>query len=247
MLLDGRLSLVIPAHNERDNIGPLVRAARSILPAIAPDFDILVVDDGSTDGTAEVARGAMDGDVARLRVIRHEHKRGALVSVADGLRAAEGEYVAYIDGDGQFRVEDLARLATEMPGADLVGGRRLHRADPWFRSVVSGVFNAAVRLLYGVPYRDMDCGLKLIRRSALERLSPLVGRSACLNAELYFKARRSGMRVVQVPVPHYPRLQGVRSGGRLRPIARAMRELVLLRLRLARGWRPAVTPTGVRR
>jgi len=239
MLADGRLCLVIPAHNERDSIGRMIHEARSVLPTLAPDFQILVVDDGSTDGTADVARAAMEGDDGRLRLIRHERKSGALVSVADGLRAAEGEYVAYIDGDGQFRVQDLELLARELDHADLVGGRRLNRADPWFRSIVSGVFNLAVRLLYGLPYRDMDCGLKLIRRSALERMSPLMGRSACLNAELYFKARRSRMRVVQIAVPHYPRLTGRRSGGRLRPIARALRELVLLRLRLASRWRPA--------
>lgn len=239
MLIDGRLSLVIPAHNERDSIGRMIRESRSVLPALARDFQIVVVDDGSTDGTAEVARAAMEGDENRLRLIRHERRSGALVSVADGLRAADGDYVAHIDGDGQFRVQDLELLAREVGHADLVGGRRKSRADPWFRSIISGVFNLGVRLLYGLPYRDMDCGLKLIRRSALERMSPLIGRSACLNAEIYFKARRSGMRVVQVQVPHYPRLTGRRSGGRLRPIARAVRELVLLRLRLASEWRPA--------
>src|SRR5437588_225495 len=151
MLADGRLCLVIPAHNERDSIGRMIHEARSVLPTLAPDFQILVVDDGSTDGTADVARAAMEGDDGRLRLIRHERKSGALVSVADGLRAAEGEYVAYIDGDGQFRVQDLELLARELGHADLVGGRRLNRADPWFRSIVSGVFNLAVRLLYGLP------------------------------------------------------------------------------------------------
>ncbi|HYM51837.1 MAG TPA: glycosyltransferase family 2 protein [Candidatus Limnocylindrales bacterium] len=236
-MLDGSLSLVVPAHNERDNIGPLLRAARSVLPTIAPRFDLLVVDDGSTDGTADAARAAMAGD-SRLQIIRHDHKRGALVSVADGLRAARGDFVAYIDSDGQFRVEDLALLAACFDRADLVGGRRLHRADPWFRSVISGVFNVLVRLLYGLPYRDMDCGLKLMRREVLEQVSPLLGRSACLNAELYFKAHRCRFRIVQVPVPHYPRLSGRRSGGRLKPILRALRELIRLRLRLAREWHP---------
>jgi glycosyltransferase involved in cell wall biosynthesis len=239
MHMDGRLSLVIPAHNERDSIGLMVREARSVLPALAREFEIVVVDDGSTDGTAEVAAAAMEGDESRLRLVRHERKSGALVSVADGLRAATGDFIAYIDGDGQFQVKDLELLARRIEQADLVGGRRLNRADPWFRSVISGTFNLGVRLLYGLPYRDMDCGLKLIRRSALIRMSPLIGRSACLNAEIYFKARRSGMRIVQVPVSHYPRLTGRRSGGRLLPIARALRELVLLRFRLAAEWRPA--------
>ncbi len=241
-MLDGSLSLVIPAHNEAENIGDIVARTTITLPGLAPAFEIVLVDDGSTDETAQVARQAAGAHADRLRLVRHDHKSGYGVTVADGLRAATGDYIAFMDGDGQFNVEDLGTLARLMNQADLATGWRQRRADPWFRLVVAGVFNVLVRLLYGVRYRDVDCGLKLMRRQVLENASPLLARSALLNTELYFKTARNGFRIAQAPVPHYPRLKGVRSGGRLIPILRAMRDLVRLRLRLAREWRPRPAP-----
>lgn len=234
-LLPGRLSLVIPAHNESENLPPLLRSCREVLPRIASEWEVVLVDDGSTDGEAEVAQAAMAGDAGRLRVIRHERKSGYGVTVADGLRAAGGDFVGFMDGDGQFAPADLALLAGLIAGgAGLAGGWRIRRADPWHRSVVSRTFNVLVRLLYGIRFRDLDCGFKLMTRSTLEAISPLRSRAALINTELYFKASRRGCRVAQVGMPHHPRLAGVRSGGRLRPILRATRELVLLRIRLAR-------------
>jgi glycosyltransferase involved in cell wall biosynthesis len=237
-MLDGSLSLVIPAHNEVENIGPILRQCAGTLPRLAPAFEIVLVDDGSTDGTVAAAEEALGAEVARLRVVRHERKSGYGVTVLDGLNAATGDYIAFMDGDGQFNVEDLGTLTGLMVTADFATGWRQKRADPWFRLFVAGVFNVLVRLLYGVRYRDVDCGLKVMRRRVLENASPLLARSALLNTELYFKTARNGFRIAQAPVPHYPRLKGVRSGGRLIPILRAVRDLVRLRLRLAREWHP---------
>lgn len=239
-VLDGLLSLVIPAHNEAANIPGVVRRCCTVLPTLASDFEIVLVDDGSTDGTADRAREAMGPPAGRLRVVRHDRKSGYGVTVADGLRASRGDWVAFMDGDGQFDIGDLRVLTDRLPDHDLVAGWRRRRADPWFRSVISGVFNILVRALYGIRYRDIDCGLKVMRRVVLDASAPLLARSALLNTELYFKARRSGLRIVQVPVPHHPRIAGVRSGARVIPILRAMRDLVRLRVRLARSWRPPI-------
>ena len=236
--LTGLVSLVIPTHNEADNIRGVVAAASATLSAIADSFEIILVDDGSGDGTAGVARQALGPRADLLRVLRHERKSGYGVSVADGLRLADGEYVAFMDGDGQFDATDLRLLVARIGKADLVGGVRVHRADPRFRSIISDVFNVLVRLLYGIDYRDIDCGMKLMRRSLLDAASPLQARSALLNTELFFKAQQLGARVEQVPVPHYPRTAGTRSGARLLPILRAIRELLLLRFRIARTWTP---------
>jgi glycosyltransferase involved in cell wall biosynthesis len=235
-ILEGSLALVIPAHNESANIARVISGCRQVLPALARDWQIILVDDGSSDGTATVAADSV-GDPARLRVIRHDRKLGYGITVADGLRAAGSDYIGFMDGDGQFDPADLERLATLMQGADLVAGWRKHRADPRYRLVIAGVFNVLVRILYQIQFRDLDCGLKLMRHGVLEAAAPIMARSALLNTELYFKCRRSGLRVVQVPVPHHPRIAGVRSGARLIPILRAIRDLIWLRLRLARRWR----------
>ena len=207
------------------------------LDRLAPEWEIVLVDDGSTDDTVALARAAMGAAAIRLRVISHEGKRGYGVTVADGLRAARMSYVAFMDGDGQFDPADLTRLADLMTTADLAAGWRRRRADPRYRLVIAGIFNVLVRSLYGVRVRDIDCGLKLMRREVLEAAAPLLAGSALLNTELYFKCQRSGLRVVQVAVHHYPRVAGVRSGARLIPILRAIRDLVWLRLRLAWRWR----------
>jgi glycosyltransferase involved in cell wall biosynthesis len=219
----------------------VVGGALPTLRALASDWEVVLVDDGSTDDTVAVARAAMGQDAGRLRVIRHQRKSGYGITVADGLRAARGDYVGFMDGDGQFDPGDLRTLADLMPTADLATGRRRRRADPGYRLVIAGVFNILVRALYGVRVADIDCGLKLMRRRVLDASAPLLARSALLNTELYFKSQRSGLRIRQVPVSHYPRVAGVRSGARLIPILRAIRDLMWLRLRLARRWR---APTG---
>ena len=229
---------MIPVHNEASNLPRLMAEMQASLPALAPELEIVLVDDGSTDGGAEVARRALGELGQHLRVVRHQVKSGYGVSVADGLRAARGDFVAFIDGDGQFDPGDLHLLARALEGHDLVAGIRARRADPFFRSVISGVFNVLVRLTYGISKRDVDCGLKIMSRDFLASAFPLQARSALLNTELFFKAKKGGWGVYQVQVTHRPRLAGVRSGARLRPILRAVKELVLLRLKLARTWSP---------
>lgn len=227
---------MIPAHNEAENLPALLERSRRALPRLASDWEVVLVDDGSTDGSADAARAALGVEAAHLTVVTHAAKSGYGKSVGDGLRAAKGDFVAFMDGDAQFAPEDLDKLvALVEAGADLAAGWRLRRADPWHRSVVSKTFNFLVRLLYGIRFRDLDCGFKLMRRSVLDRTAPLISRAALINTELYFKASRAGFRIAQVGIPHHPRLAGVRSGGRLRPILRAIRELVVLRWRL-RGW-----------
>ncbi len=234
-----RLSLVIPAHNEEPNIGRVVSAVQDALAG--ENFEVVLVDDGSDDATVATARAALGADASRLHVVSHAQKSGYAKTVCDGLRAARGSILAFMDGDGQFDPRDLILLLARLDSADLVAGYRKHRADPWHRSVVSHAMNLLVRVLYGVRQRDVDCGLKVMRREVFEAASPILARSALFNTEIYFKSQRSGFRVVQVGVPHHPRIAGRRSGARLIPIMRAMRDMIQLRWMLARGWQPQTT------
>ncbi|HEX6538653.1 MAG TPA: glycosyltransferase [Candidatus Dormibacteraeota bacterium] len=235
------MSLVIPAHNEAANIGAVLDGVRAVLGERGLDWELVLVDDASSDGTTDAARAALGEDAERLLVVRHETQRGYAATVGDGLAAAHGRLLAFMDGDRQFDARDLGRLIdriSDADDADMVAGVRAKRADPWHRSVVSGVMNLLVRSLYGIRRRDVDCGLKVFRREVYERASPLLARSALFNTELYFKADRLGFRVEQLAVQHLPRVAGRRSGARLIPILRALRDVVILRLRLARRWRP---------
>ncbi len=208
------------------------------------DFEIVLVDDGSSDTTVAAARSALGPDSARLQVVSHAQQSGYAKTVCDGLRSARGEVLAFMDGDGQFDAKDLVPMLGRLQSADLVAGYRRRRADPWYRSVVSHTMNILVRVLYGVRERDVDCGLKVMRREVFDAAVPILARSALFNTELYFKAHRNGFRVVQMGIPHHPRIAGRRSGGRLIPIARAVRDLLRLRWTLARSWQPGVRPAA---
>ncbi len=234
---DGRLSgltLVMPALNERDNMRWLLPHVNEVLPKLAERFDVVIVDDGSTDGTGEVAVEVARSLGLELRVVRHERRMGYGAAVGDGLRAADLEFAAFTDADGQLEVADLALLTPHLSSADLVAGWRMTREDPAFRSVISGVFNRLVLFTFRIPVRDVNCALKVVRTDMLRRFT-LHSRSALINAELYWKVRAHGGRFVQVGVPHHPRRMGVRKGGRLRPILNALRELFVVRLRGSHG------------
>ena len=232
-LLSG-LTLVLPVHNEVENLRWLLPHAAEVLPTLASRHDIVIVDDGSTDGSGPAATALAAELGMRLTIVRHAQKSGYGATVGDGLRAATGDFVAFTDADGQFEIADLARLVPLLDRADLAAGWREKRKDARDREVVSWIFNTLVAILYRLPYRDVDCALKLMRREVLESLT-LEARSALINAELYYKARHAGWRIAQVAVPHHPRVAGRRSGARPRAIARAIKELFLFRLRIRRS------------
>jgi len=220
----------MPAHNESENLRWLLPHVNEVLPRLFEKFDVIIVDDGSTDGTGDVARAIAKELGMDLKVIRHEHKSGYGAAVGDGLRAADMDYTAFTDSDGQLDVADLDKLVPLLDSADMVGGWRMTREDPAFRSVISGTFNRLVLLTLDIKVRDVNCALKIIKTPLLKRMK-LSSRSALINAEMYWKTQRLGGRYVQVGVPHHPRTMGVRSGGRLIPILRASKELMQIRFR----------------
>ncbi len=220
----------MPAHNESENLRWMLPHINDVLPRLFERFDVIIVDDGSTDGTGDVARSVAAGLGMDLKVVRHEHKSGYGAAVGDGLRAADMDYTAFTDADGQLDVADLDKLVPLLDGADLVGGWRMTREDPAFRSVISGTFNRLVLATLDIKVRDVNCALKIIKTSVLKQMT-LNSRSALINAEMYWKVGRLGGRYVQVGVPHHPRTMGRRSGGRLIPILRASKELIQIRFR----------------
>ena len=229
-----RLSYFFPAHNEEANVEPLVREALEALPALAGTFEIVVVDDGSRDGTAAIADRLAAESPDVIRVVHHPTNLGYGDALRSGLRVARYELVAYTDGDRQFRVADLgaltARLA-EPDRPDVVAGYRLKRADPPIRTLYARAYRLAIRVFFGLRIRDVDCACKLLRREALEGLRVESG-GAFFSAELLIKLRESGRTVVEVGVNHYPRTAGSPSGARPSVVLRAVRDFWWLRLRL---------------
>jgi dolichol-phosphate mannosyltransferase len=201
-----RVSLVLPACNEEAGIRQAVAEADEALGALAADYEILVVDDGSRDGTA-AAVAAEAASRPHVRLLRHDLNRGYGAALRTGFRAARCDLVAFTDADCQFHVADLARLLPLTGDHPVAVGYREERQDPWRRRFLSGGFNLLARTLLGTRVRDVDCALKVFRRDALAELLPR-SRGFFVNAEMLTLARQCGLRVAEAGVRHRPRLGG---------------------------------------
>ncbi len=205
-------------------MGHVVRAALRAITRRGADGEVVVVDDGSSDGTGAAVRAIGD---PRVRVIRHGVSRGYGAALRTGFGHARGGLVFFTDADAQFDVAEVARLESWVPRFDLVVGYRAPRRDGWYRRAVGWGWSRLLNATLGVGVRDVDCAFKLVRRQALLDLG-LVSRGAFVNGELLVRARARGLSVKEVPVTHFPRPAGVASGARLRVGARAVRELCQL-------------------
>jgi glycosyltransferase involved in cell wall biosynthesis len=232
------LSLVFPVFDEEENIGRLLDEALELAPRLASDFEIVVVDDGSRDGSAAVVGRLRERD-SRIRLLRHRANRGYGAALRAGLREARGELVFFSDADLQFDLDELATLLSHVRDFDVVAGYRKPRRDPWGRHVLAWGWGWLVNRLFDLRVRDIDCAFKVFRRPVLETL-PMASMGAFINTELLVRARQAGFRIHQVPVSHRRRRHGRQTGARPRVILRAVLELASLYGELRRG--PAGQP-----
>jgi glycosyltransferase involved in cell wall biosynthesis len=248
-MIDGKLSLVLPAHNEEENLRPVVERALEVLPQHCRDWEIIIVNDGSRDRTGEIAAELAAANPERVRVVTHPRNRGYGAALTSGFAAATGDYLMFMDSDRQFDIADIARLAPFVGVYDIVAGYRIKRNDPWYRFAIGYTFNAIVTVLFGVNLRDIDCGFKIFRASLLKGME-LTSPGALINTEIHAKANRQGATLVEVGVSHYPRLVGEQSGASARVILRAMGETLKLWWRMQFYQPPAVVagaePDGYR-
>lgn len=234
----GSFSLVLPAHNEAENIDPVVRHALAVLPAYFDTFEVIVVNDGSRDRTGEIIDELARED-PRVRPIHHKKNRGYGGALTSGFVASTGDHVMFMDADRQFDISDIERLYPFISTHEIVAGFRMMRQDELHRRVFAEIFNLVVRVLFGVHLRDIDCAFKIFD-GALIRSLQLSSPGALINTEIQAKARRQGARLQQVGVRHFPRIAGEATGGNPRVIARAMRETIVLWWKM-RTYQP---PTG---
>jgi glycosyltransferase involved in cell wall biosynthesis len=229
-----RLSYFFPVHNEEANLEGLVDEALETLPGIADEFEIIAVNDGSKDGTREIADRLAAAHPGVVRAIHHERNRGYGGALRSGFEASRFDLLCFTDGDRQFHVADLARLTARMAEPDrpdVVAGYRIKRADPFVRIAYARTYKLANRIFFGLRVRDVDCACKLFTRASLEGVRVESG-GAFFSAELLIKTRNLGRSIVEVGVPHYPRTAGSPTGAKPSVIGRAVKDFWALRLRL---------------
>ena len=190
------LSVVIPFFNEAELVSDVLREIRSVLPTA----EIIAVDDGSTDGTGKIISALND-----IRLIALQKNCGQSAAMYAGLRAAKGELIAMMDGDGQNDPAEIPKLVEAMASADVVFGVRKNRQDTKSRLIASQIANAIRRLALGDNATDTGCSLKVIRREHVALLVPFNGLHRYLPAFL----QRAGLKSLEVPVNHRSRKAGV--------------------------------------
>ena len=226
------VSAVMPAFNEEQNLPQSVARLAAALTRRARSFEIIVVDDGSRDGTAAVLEG-LKARYPMLRVVRHPTNRGYGAALRSGFDSARLAWVFMMDADNQFDPDEIGLLLDRAGDADIVAGYRQNRRDPLPRRLNAWAFFTLVRLLFGYLARDVNCAFKLFRRDLLARMA-LHSDGALINTEILVLARRMQARIVEVPVHHYPRTAGTPTGANPRVVLRAFRELLAFRAELGK-------------
>lgn len=221
------ISVFFPCHNEEENVEQVIGNALEHLPTVTADFEIIIVNDGSSDDTAARA-GAISENDSRVRVVSHPTNLGYGRALRTGFESATGDLVFCADGDGQFSLADLPAVVHALDDHGFVLGYRINRADPFYRRLNAWLWGLSVRVLLGFRVRDLDCGFKLYRREAVPVEDFISGRGAAISAELIARALRGGYSFTQVGVTHYPRQAGVQSGNSPRVILNSFLDIIHL-------------------
>lgn len=237
------LSVIFPAYGEEENVGFMVDSIMEVLRCLGVPGEVIVVDDGSTDGTASVTREICRRD-PRVKLVSHPSNLGIGRAVWSGIGASTMPWIFYTDCDGQFDLRELSVLWDLRHGADVVSGFRRGRQDPLMRLLYSFAYNSLAYLLFWGGFRDVDASFKLFRRDIFSRFD-VRSNSSVADLELLLLPRMLGMRVVQVPVSHYPRRAGTVSCEsfrrgliawvRIGPVLEMFVQLLRLRARVWRG------------
>lgn len=218
------ISVFFPAFNEAANISSVVQKCLKVLEDIAQKYEVLVIDDGSSDNTTEVVKGLIKKD-PHVKLLKHPKNLGYGAALKSGLYNANYDLVAFNDGDGQFDFGNISDFLHLLDKSDLVIGFRKKRSDPFFRIVNAKLYSFFLRMIFGLSVKDVDCGFKLIKRSVIEKIPKLQSDGALVSAELLIKAKKMGFKINQVGVDHYPRTAGNPTGANVKVIFKMFREV----------------------
>lgn len=230
-----QLSVFFPAYNEEANIENTVIKAKAVLEKVAQKWEIIVIDDGSKDKTSQIVRQLINKD-KRISLITHTPNRGYGAALKSGLYNAKYPLIVFTDADGQFDFAEVDHFIEKQKdtGADLVIGYYLKRQVPFYRILGSKLlWELAVFLLFGLKVKDIDCGFKLIKKEVIDKIPRLEAeRGPFISSELLIKAKKSGFKIVQIGVHHYPRIAGKSTGASMKVIISGLSDLIKLRAKI---------------
>jgi glycosyltransferase involved in cell wall biosynthesis len=201
------LSVFFPAYNDSGTIASLVITALHTARRLTPDCEVIIVNDGSADATAEIA-DELARTYPEVRVVHHPRNRGYGGALRTGFETATRELVFYTDGDAQYDPAEMALLWDRLDDrVDVVNGYKISRSDPFHRIVIGRIYHHTVKLLFGLKVRDVDCDFRLVRRSVFDKVA-LEKNSGVICLEMIKKIQDAGFTIAEVPVHHYHRAYG---------------------------------------
>jgi dolichol-phosphate mannosyltransferase len=230
------ISIVVPLYNEAGNVAPLAAQILAAFSAERRPFELVLVDDASTDETWAQIQAAHQAD-PRVRGVRHSRNAGQSTALWTGFRAARGPIIATLDGDLQNDPADLPRMLAELDRHDLVCGMRLSRQDGFVRRISSRIAMGARKAALGADFRDTGCNLRVFKRSVLDGLFPFNG----FHRFMPILVQGAGGKVLEVPVSHRPRVSGVSKYGVWNRLGRGILDLVGVAWLLKRRLKPVAT------
>ncbi len=222
-----KMSVFLPIYNEQANIKNTYNNVKENLEKNVKEYEIILVDDGSKDKTPQICDDIAKKD-KNVRVIHHNPNMGYGGAVKSGLYASSMPWIAFIDSDGQFNFEEINRFieTQQKTGADCVIGYYRDRKVSAIRKLNSKVWQTIVNILFGLNVRDIDCAFKLVSKKVIETIPPLEStRGAFITSEFLIKAKKSGFKIVEIGVNHYPRKQGEATGAKLNVIIQSFVDL----------------------
>jgi glycosyltransferase involved in cell wall biosynthesis len=241
------LSVFFPAYNDSGTIASMVIRAVQAASELTPDYEVIVVNDGSADATPEII-DELARTYSHVRAIHHPKNRGYGGALQTGFRSASKELIFYTDGDAQYDPAELKALWQHLtPEADLVNGYKISRSDPLHRIVIGRIYHHIVKALFGLTVRDVDCDFRLMRRRIFEHIN-LEKTSGVICLELMKKITDGGFTIIEVPVHHYHRAFGRSQFFNVRRIVKTAFDVGRLWLALVilrRHRRPDVVPLVV--
>lgn len=224
------LSVFFPTYNEEGNIKDTVSKAVDVLKKRFKNWEIIVVNDGSLDRTAQIV-DQLRNDNPRIKVITHKQNKGYGASLQSGFYNSKYDWIAFTDSDGQFDLSEIDNFSKkqEETNADLVIGYYKKRRVSKFKIITSKMWELSVMVLFGLKVHDIDCGFKLMRKDVIKKIPRLESeRGAFISSEFLIKARKAGFKIVEVAVTHYPRTQGKGTGRDLKVIIKSFVDLFRL-------------------
>lgn len=220
------LTLIIPAYNEEESLRKCVQETHAFLCARVEEFELIIVDDGSTDNTWDIAR-ELSRRLKDVSAERHKTNMGIGAAIRTGIEASRRELVFYLPADNQMDIRELPLFLREIGDADIVAGRRVNRAVGLKRLMLSKIYNRMLSLLYGIAVHDIGW-VKLMRRSAAQSLK-LTSHSASIDVEILVKAKRLGLKVKEVQVHEMPRMAGEAKGADMLRVLKLFFDVLMIK------------------